>query len=71
MLLIGLNSLPDDKLLDWSELKEFADDNFKMDENGRNFSKRVENTLVKREIGRNEHFLLFQQCFQKACTADT
>ena len=34
-----LNPLPDDKILDWSKLKQFADDNFKFDENSRNFSK--------------------------------
>ena len=31
-------------------MKEFADDNFKFDENGRKFSKRVENTVGKEEI---------------------
>ena len=34
--------------LDSSKLKEFADYNFKLDENGRQFSKRVENTVRKR-----------------------
>ena len=34
------------------KLKEFADDNFKFDENGRKFSKRVENTVGKGEIVR-------------------
>ena len=29
------------------------------------------NTMGKGEIARNERFLLFPQCFQKACTADT
>ena len=58
--------LLDDKTLDWSKLK-FADDNFKFDENSRKFSKRVENTVVKGEIARYEQFLLFPQCFQKAC----
>ena len=48
-------------------MKEFADDNFKFDENGRKLSKRVENTVEKREIALNEQFLLFPQCFQKAC----
>ena len=37
-------------MLDSSKLVEFADDNFKFDENGRKFSKRVENTVGKREI---------------------
>ena len=47
--------------------KEFADDNFKFDENGRKLSKQVENTVGKGEIARYEQFLLFPQCFQKAC----
>ena len=47
--------------------QEFADDNFKFDENGRKLSKRVENTVGKGKIARNEQFLLFPQCFQKAC----
>ena len=62
---------PKRQILDSSTLKEFADDNFKVVENGRKFSKRVENTVEKGEIARYEQFLLFPQCFQKACTADT
>ena len=54
-------------ILDSSKLKEFAEDNFKFDENGRKLSKRVENTEGKEEIARYEQFLLFPQCFQKAC----
>ena len=53
-------------VLDSSELKEFADDNFKFHENERKLSKQVENTLGKGEIARYEQFLLFPQCFQKA-----
>ena len=45
----------------------FADDNFKFDENGRRLCKRVENTVGKGGIARYEQFLLFPQCFQKAC----
>ena len=37
-----------------SKRKEFAEDNFKFDENGRKFSKWVENTAGKREIARYE-----------------
>ena len=48
-------------------MKEFADDNFKFDENGRELSKRIKNTVGKGEIARYEQFLLFPQCFQKAC----
>ena len=62
-----VNPLPDDKILDSSKLKEFADDNFKFDENGRKLSKQVENTVGKREIARYEQFLLFPHCFQKPC----
>ena len=59
------NPLPDNKYFDSS--KQFADNNFKFDENGRKLSKRVENTVGKGEIARYEQFLLFPQCFQKAC----
>ena len=61
------NPLPDNKILDSSKLKDFADDNFKFDRNGRKLSKPVENTVGKGEIARYEQFLLFPQCFQKAC----
>ena len=57
--------------LDSSKLKEVADDKFKSDENGRKFSKWVENIVGKGEIARNQQFLLFPQCFQKTCIADT
>ena len=40
---------------------------FQIDENGRKVSKRVGNTVGKGEIARYEQFLLFPQCFQKAC----
>ena len=39
------NPLPDDKILDWSKLKQSADDNFEFDVNSRKFSKLVENTV--------------------------
>ena len=55
------------QILDSSKLEEFADDNFKFSENGRKFSKRIEKTVGKGEIARYEQFLLFPQCFQKAC----
>ena len=55
------------QILDSSKLKKFADDDFKYDENGRKLCKRVENTVGKGEIARYEQFLLFPQCFQKAC----
>ena len=63
----ALNPLPNDKILDPSKLKEFADNNFKFDENGRKLSKRVENTVGKGEIARYDQFLLFPKCSQKTC----
>ena len=54
-----------------SKLKESADDNFNFDEYCREFSDWIENTVGKGEIDRYEQFLLFPQCFQKTCTADT
>ena len=54
-------------ILDSSKLKAFADNNFRFDENGRKLSKQVENTAGKGEIARYEQFLLYPQCFQKAC----
>ena len=37
-------------ILDSSKLQELANENLKFDENGREFSKRVENALEKGEI---------------------
>ena len=54
-----------------SKLKKFAEDNFKINENGRKFSLRVENTVEKGEIARYEQYPLFSQCFHRTCTADT
>ena len=47
---IRFNPLPDDNILDWSKLKQSADDNFRFDENSRKFSNWVENTVGKGEI---------------------
>ena len=55
------------QMLDSSKLKELADDNFKYDKNGKELSKWVENTVEKGGIARLKQFLLFPQCFQKAC----
>ena len=41
------NPLPDDKILDWSKLKQSADNNFEFDVNSRKFSKLVENTVAR------------------------
>ena len=62
-----VNPITRRQILDFSKLKEFADDDFKFHENGRKISKWVENTVGKGEIARYEQFLLFPQCFQRAC----
>ena len=46
-------------------MKDLADDNFKFDENGRKFTKPVQNTVGKGEIACYEQFLLFPQYFQR------
>ena len=51
-------------------MKEFADNDFKLYEKGRTFSKRAENTVEKGEIACYEHVLLFPLCFQKTFAAD-
>ena len=56
------------QIFDSFKLKEFADDNFTLNENGSKFSKWVENTAGKGEIASYNQFLLFPQCFQKPCT---
>ena len=72
MMMPMINTFPNDNFLDSSKMKEFADDNFKFDENGRKLSKLVENTVGKGEIAHYEQFFLFPQCFlQKTCTRDT
>ena len=51
------------EILESSKLIKFADDNFRFDENGRKYFKRLENTMGKGEIARFEQFLIFPQCF--------
>ena len=65
-----VKNLSKQQILYLPKLKEFAGDNCKFDENGREFSKMVENTIGKGEIACDEQFVLFPQCFQKIFTAD-
>ena len=51
--------IPKHQILDSSKLKEFVDDSFKLDEDGRKFSNWVKNTEGKREIAPYEQFLIF------------
>ena len=49
------------QLLNSSKLKDFTEDNFKFDENGRKVSERVENTVGKGDIACYEQYLLFKK----------
>ena len=62
-----VNFLPNDKTLDWSNLKAFADDNLNMTQKLNFVVGRVENIVGKGENAGYQHFLLFPQCFQKFC----
>ena len=64
-------TLPKPQILEFSKRKEFADNKFRLNENGGKSYKRVENTVGKGEIARFEQFLLFPPCFQQTYTADT
>ena len=59
------NSLPNDKILDQSKLKAFADDKIDFVEMMIYILDMVENTVGKGENAGNQHFLLFPQCFPK------
>ena len=62
-----LNLFPNNKALDSSKLKEFADDNFKFDENGGKFSEWLENTVGKGELLVMSNFSS-SHCFLKTCS---
>ena len=64
---LSLSKTPNSELF----LREFADDNFKFDENCRKLSEWIENTVGKGDIAHYVQFLLFPQCFQTTCTANT
>ena len=61
----AINNLPNDKTLDKSELKAFADDNMNMAVMMENVFHSVENIVGNGENVGYGHFLLFPQCFQK------
>ena len=64
-------SFPHVKILDLSKLKAFADDHFEVAQMVQFCFDRVENIVGKGEnAGAGiQHFLLFQQCFQKASSS--
>ena len=69
MLSVWYSSLPNNKILDWSKLKAFADDKIDVTEKLKFVLGRVGNIVGKGENAGYQHFLVFPQCFQKAsCT---
>ena len=58
-------TLPKRQILDPSKLKKIADDSFIFNENGKTFSKRIENTEGKGEIALDEQFPFFPKVFSK------
>ena len=61
-----VNSLPNDKILDQSKLKGFADVKINVAQKLKFILWRVENIVGKGENAGYQNFLLFPQCFQKA-----
>ena len=59
------NSLPNDKILDWSKLKAFADEKINVTEKLKFVLGRVESIVGKGENAGFQHFLLFPQMFSK------
>ena len=60
------DSLPNDKIVDWSKLKAFADNKIKALEMMIFVFDRVENIVGKGENAGYQHFFFFPQCFLKA-----
>ena len=61
--LIFVNPLPDDKISDWSKLKQIADNILKYIKNGKSVPYWVENIVRKGEIACYKQLLRFSQCF--------
>ena len=60
-----MNSLPNDKILDVTKLKAFADDKMNIAQMMIFVFDRVENIVGRGENAGYQHFLLFPKCFQK------
>ena len=60
-----INSILNDNILHWSNLKAFADNEINVTENLKFVLERIENIMARGENAGYQHFLLFPQCFQK------
>ena len=61
----SLYSLPNDKSLEWTKLKAFADDNIDVTQTWKFDLGRVMNIAGEGEIAGYQHFFVLSQCFQK------
>ena len=61
----SINPLPNEKILDLTKLKEFADKKLNVAKMTISLFDRVENTVGKGENAGYQHFLLFPLCFPK------
>ena len=59
------NTLQNNKILDWTKLKAFADVKLNVSRKIISLFDRVEKIVGKGEYGGYHHFLLFPQCFPK------
>ena len=59
ILAYALNTLPNDKIKDWSKLKAFADDKINVTKKLKCVLGRVENIVGKGDNAGHQHFLLF------------
>ena len=66
----SFNPFPNDKILDYTKLKAFADDNSTLAEKMISVYDRIENIVGKGGNAGYQHFLLFPQSFQKAAFPD-
>ena len=64
-----INPLPNNKILDWLNLKAIADDKINVIEKLKCVKRWVENIVEKGKNAGFQHFLLFPQCFQKASSS--
>ena len=60
-----INSLANNKILDQSKFRAFADHKINVTKEFNFFSGKAENIVGKGENAGYQHFLLFPQCFQK------
>ena len=60
-----LNTLPNNRILDWSKFKAFADNKSNVIEKLKFVLQRTESMVGKGENAGFQHFLLFPLCFQR------